>query len=96
MNIQLSICTIFVFLFSASEQTYFLIKNYIDTINKNAKTWKVKLYCNSTITTVLIISMQISFNIISLSIFTNYGGTKRYYFIFISQAVVNNNKKKKR
>ncbi|CAH1733441.1 unnamed protein product [Aphis gossypii] len=40
MNIQLSICAIFVFLFSASKQTYFLNKNYIDTINKNAKTWK--------------------------------------------------------
>lgn len=87
MSIQFSICAIFMFLFCASEQTYFLNKNYIDTINKNAKTWKVKCYCNFTIIIILIIVMLVSFNIISLSVSINYGGTK-IYFIFISQAVV--------
>ncbi|XP_026815572.1 cathepsin B-like [Rhopalosiphum maidis] len=40
MNIIFSSCAIFVFLLSASEQTYFLNENYINTINNNAKTWK--------------------------------------------------------
>ncbi|XP_025206249.1 cathepsin B-like [Melanaphis sacchari] len=40
MNIIFSSCVTFIFLLSASEQTYFLSKNYINTINNNARTWK--------------------------------------------------------
>nr|DAA06106.1 TPA_inf: cathepsin B [Acyrthosiphon pisum] len=40
MNALLSSCAVFVFFSSCSEQTYFLNKDYISTINSVAKTWK--------------------------------------------------------